>query len=209
MSVGYVIGNGESRKDFDLRKLNNFGPTYGCNALHRDYIVQNLVCSSISHLNEAIEFGMPIRSYVFTTNKLLTVSKDPNLKLLPEIPYTITHKNDQPENWNSGSYALLLGATQNKIVTILGFDFRGYGDRSFTKPFGDTNNIYKNTSNYPKANQKQRDMSYDVQQIGHIIEHFKDVKFIFINDWVPDTLLTHENSFKDNYENLEKQLLTI
>jgi len=52
-------------------------------------------------------------------------------------------------------------------------------------------------------------MSYDVQQIGHIIEHFKDVKFIFINDWVPDTLLTHENSFKDNYENLEKQLLTI
>ena len=45
MSIGYVIGNGESRKDFDIRKLNNQGATYGCNALMRDYNVQNLVCS--------------------------------------------------------------------------------------------------------------------------------------------------------------------
>ena len=51
-------------------------------------------------------------------------------------------------------------------------------------------------------------MGPDVQQVGHIIKHFSNVKFIFINDWVPETLLTHENSFQDTYENLEKQLLT-
>ena len=97
---------------------------------------------------------------------------------------------------------------QNKIVMILGFDFNGVGERSFSTPFGKVNNIYKDTNNYPSSNEKQRDMGPDVQQVGHIIEHFSNVKFIFINDWVPETLLTHENSFQDTYENLEKQLLT-
>ena len=208
MPIGYVIGNGESRKDFDLRKLNNFGPTYGCHALHRDYSVQNLVCTSNSMLNEAVQYDVDKKSYIHTTHKLLTISKNPNLKLLPEIPYKITHKNDQPENWNSGSYAILLGALENDIVTIIGFDFTGIGERSFTRPFGNTNNIYKNTTNYPKESDKQRDMAPDVQQIGHLVEHFKNVKFIFINDWIPDTLVSHSNSFQDSFENLEKQLLT-
>ena len=34
----YIIGNGPSRKDFDLNKLKATGQTYGCNALYRDFI---------------------------------------------------------------------------------------------------------------------------------------------------------------------------
>ena len=34
----YVIGNGPSRKGFDLNKLKETGQTYGCNALYRDFI---------------------------------------------------------------------------------------------------------------------------------------------------------------------------
>ena len=34
----YIIGNGPSRKDFDLNKLKASGQTYGCNALYRDFI---------------------------------------------------------------------------------------------------------------------------------------------------------------------------
>ena len=34
----YCIGNGPSRKDFDLNKLKATGQTYGCNALYRDFI---------------------------------------------------------------------------------------------------------------------------------------------------------------------------
>ena len=34
----YCIGNGPSRKDFDLNKLKSTGQTYGCNALYRDFI---------------------------------------------------------------------------------------------------------------------------------------------------------------------------
>ena len=34
----YVIGNGPSRKGFDLKKLEATGQTYGCNALYRDFM---------------------------------------------------------------------------------------------------------------------------------------------------------------------------
>lgn len=208
MSFGYIIGNGESRKDFDLRKLNNQGATYGCNGIMRDYNVQNLVCSHMRHLNEAVDFGLDKKSYVHANLRMSNVLKNPNIQLLPDVPYESTHKNDLAENWRSGSYALLLGAMQNKMVMLLGFDFNGVGERSFSTPFGKVNNIYKDTNNYPSSNEKQRDMGSDVQQVGHIIKHFSNVKFVFINDWIPETLLTHENSFQDTYENLEKQLLT-
>ena len=34
----YCIGNGPSRKGFDLDKLGATGQTYGCNALYRDFL---------------------------------------------------------------------------------------------------------------------------------------------------------------------------
>ena len=34
----YCIGNGPSRKDFDLNRLKATGQTYGCNALYRDFV---------------------------------------------------------------------------------------------------------------------------------------------------------------------------
>ena len=34
----YIIGNGPSRKDFDLNTLKQTGQTYGRNALYRDFI---------------------------------------------------------------------------------------------------------------------------------------------------------------------------
>ena len=34
----YCIGNGPSRKDFDLNRLKATGQTYGCNALYRDFM---------------------------------------------------------------------------------------------------------------------------------------------------------------------------
>ena len=33
----YCIGNGPSRKGFDLNRLKETGQTYGCNALYRDF----------------------------------------------------------------------------------------------------------------------------------------------------------------------------
>ena len=43
MSNVFVVGNGESRKDYDLNKLKGKGKIYGCNGLYRDFTPDVLV----------------------------------------------------------------------------------------------------------------------------------------------------------------------
>jgi hypothetical protein len=43
----FLIGNGESRKGFDLNKLKPYGKVYGCNAIYRDFVPDVLV--SVDH----------------------------------------------------------------------------------------------------------------------------------------------------------------
>ena len=33
----FIIGNGESRRNFDLNDIKGVAPIYGCNALYRDF----------------------------------------------------------------------------------------------------------------------------------------------------------------------------
>ena len=47
MSRVFCIGNGESRKNFDLEKLRPHGKIYGCNALYRDFMPD--VLTSVDH----------------------------------------------------------------------------------------------------------------------------------------------------------------
>ena len=48
-----VIGNGESRKDLDIKSLKL--PTVGCNAIFRDMVVDHLVCCDRRMLREALK----------------------------------------------------------------------------------------------------------------------------------------------------------
>ena len=51
MSNAFVIGNGESRKEYDLNKLKGKGKIYGCNGLYREFTPDALIAvdSGISH----------------------------------------------------------------------------------------------------------------------------------------------------------------
>ena len=44
MKFAFCIGNGESRKDFDVNALKPYGTVYGANAIFRDTTVDHLVC---------------------------------------------------------------------------------------------------------------------------------------------------------------------
>ena len=61
----YVIGNGESRKNFNLGLLDN-KITYGCNAIFRDYKVSVLVSKDLNITDELYQ------SDYLTTNKAYT-----------------------------------------------------------------------------------------------------------------------------------------
>lgn len=53
----FLIGNGESRKDFDLNKLKPYGKIYGCNALYRQYTPDVLVSVDHGIMHEIYQSG--------------------------------------------------------------------------------------------------------------------------------------------------------
>ena len=53
----FCIGNGESRKGFDLEQLRQYGRIYGCNALWRDFTPDVLICVDQGIMHEVYQSG--------------------------------------------------------------------------------------------------------------------------------------------------------
>ena len=53
----FCIGNGESRKGFDLEKLRPYGKIYGCNALYRDFTPDHLSAVDMGIMHEIYNSG--------------------------------------------------------------------------------------------------------------------------------------------------------
>jgi len=53
----FVIGNGESRKNFDLNLLKDKGKVYGCNGLYRDHKPDALICVDPGIMHEVYDSG--------------------------------------------------------------------------------------------------------------------------------------------------------
>jgi len=53
----FVIGNGESRRGFDLNKLRSLGTTIGCNALYRDFDPDYLISVDRAMVEEICRSG--------------------------------------------------------------------------------------------------------------------------------------------------------
>tara|TARA_B100000085_G_scaffold37582_1_gene30784 strand:- start:828 stop:1667 length:840 start_codon:yes stop_codon:yes gene_type:complete len=53
----FVIGNGESRKSFDLTKLKNHGKIFGCNGFYRDFVTDGLVSVDPGIMHEIYNNG--------------------------------------------------------------------------------------------------------------------------------------------------------
>ena len=128
----YIIGNGPSRKDFDLNTLNATGQTYGCNALYRDFIPD----------------------YIFSVDTKMTIKMcndkvyEKCIHYAPALEVNRPHGKDKlhltPNNphWISGNQAFWTAAVHgHKNIYLIGFDFRQYGKNQL-------NNIYQDTENY-------------------------------------------------------------
>ena len=53
----FVLGNGETRKQINLKSLNTGGKIYGCNALYRDYTPDALICVDGGMIHEVYSSG--------------------------------------------------------------------------------------------------------------------------------------------------------
>ena len=181
MSSVIVVGNGESRKYIDLKQI--AVPIIGCNALHRDLCVDHLITCDRRMLHEALtsENTSETKIYVRPENyhHFRKMVKDKRIQRLPELPYQGTLKQDEPRNWGSGGYAVLLAAQSDfDNVALIGFDLYGMDNR--------VNNIYKNSQHYLTADKPAVDPSYWQYQMAKVFECYPNKNFIIYNhqDWV-------------------------
>jgi hypothetical protein len=169
----YVIGNGESRKGINL---SNLRPLIGCNAIIRDFNVDHCVCVDRRMTDEVV--NMSYTSKIYTRkNWLNNYRKYNNVYPVPDLPYVGDQRWDEPMQWGSGPYAVLLAAMLSDArVNLIGFDL--YSNDKFV------NNIYKNTKNYDSGEKRSVDPRYWIHQIGMVFKTFNNINF---------TIYNHEN----------------
>ena len=170
----FVIGNGESRKEFDLNVLKEHGKIYGCNALYRDFSPDVLVSNDIEMIVELIESKyckdnacvfsdwniMPGEAYDMIKDDITnTVSVGSGDKFsvfgTEEKTYVLWTTDENIEKFSNhhmcvdtGTISLFLASQDLDVsdVYMLGFDIK-----DTLCSGGKNNNIYKDTDCYQSS----------------------------------------------------------
>ena len=192
-----VIGNGESRGKINLDSFKDTHILIGCNALHRDIVVDHLVCCDHRMVREALENPTTSNTTIHVRDNwhhyFRKIEKHKNVKLLPELPYQGILRPDKPVHWGSGPYAVLIAAQLNlPVVSLVGFDL--YGRQELV------NNVYKGTNNYSHSTSSAVDPSYWIYQIGKIFSLFPHIQFKVVNTegWAMPAEWQYDNVKKES-----------
>ena len=104
------------------------------------------------------------------------IQKHKNIQTVPVLPYAGELKQDKPDHWGSGGYAVLIAAELGfENITLVGFDLYSKNNQ--------VNNIYKDTANYAKATSHSIDHNYWVYQIAKVFQYYPHINFTIINDY--------------------------
>ena len=181
MSRAVVIGNGESRRAINLNLL-TADALIGCNAIHRDTVVDHLICCDRRMADEAANNPQTKNTLIYVRpawfHYFKKILKNKNIRTTPDLPYQGEYKKDDPDHWGSGGFAVLLAAQLGFTeIELIGFDLYPINSA--------VNNIYKGTKNYAQSGSQAIDYSYWVYQINRVFMHHPDQKFIIRNhrDW--------------------------
>lgn len=166
-----AIGNGESRSNINLTQFD--GIKIGCNAIHRNFFVDYLVAVDRRCVTEALQSNNCTNTTILTRPDWIGSFRDSRVKLVPTIPFSGTSRPDDPFQWGSGPYAVLLAALVSDTVKMIGFDLWGSNQK--------INNVYKGTINYNSTDSRAVDPSYWIYQISRIFQFYKDKYFIIYN----------------------------
>lgn len=176
-----VIGNGESRRNIDIASFHHH-TLIGCNAIHRDVVVDHLICCDQRMVREAVENPANKNTIIYVRDiwyhYFRKIRKNKNIRLVPNLPYQSDKRHDQPIHWGSGCYAVLLAALmQDTEISLIGFDLYAKENR--------VNNIYKDTNHYASSDSSPVDPAYWIYQIGQIFRYFPSKQFYIhnYNEW--------------------------
>lgn len=191
----YCIGNGPSRKGFDLSRLKAHGQTYGCNALYRDFIPDFIF---------SVDAKMTAQMCLDKVGKK-TIHYAPSLEVNRKHSKGMIHLIPNNPHWISGNQAFWTACVHgHKNIYLIGYDFKEYGK-------GQLNNIYQDTPCYGERN---GDAVYDgwLKQFRDCIKMRPYVKFTVVHDNPPEYLHHLQtgtdlgNSRVISYAELDKEL---
>lgn len=192
MSKAFVIGNGTSRKDFDLQRLVGKGKIYACNAVYRTFAPDFLIAVDPKMVHEIVANNYHLDGQVWTNfNKAYE-------------KYSQLHYFNPNKGWSSGPTALWKAATDwYQELYILGFDYQGLFDGKRV------NNIYSDTPNYKKSVEPATYYGNWLRQSESVIKEHSDITFYRVTkegDFNPTILNNHNNYKVITYEQFEKQV---
>ena len=188
----WILGNGESRSSIDVDKLHSM--KIGCNAIFRDFNIEKIVCVDRRMVNEAV---LASKSIIYTRKDWVDQYKGfSNVFTVPDLPYNGTARHDEPFNWGSGPYALLIGAQESNDCRMLGFDLYGIDKK--------VNNIYKSTQGYDNEDKRAVDPRYWIAQMSKIFQLYPYKKFTIYNypGWILPESWNQPNVKVDNISNI-------
>ena len=182
MKFAFCIGNGESRKNFDVDTLKPYGTVYGANAIFRDTEVDHLVCCDRRMAMETVSAGYTGK--VYTRKDWYSFFPYDNIKCLPDLPWTENDKWTQSFHMGSGLHAVNLALHNGAdVVVSIGHDFWGTGAKH--------NNLYKGTDNYADVVAPAVDPSFWIKQFVKFSQLYADKQFVFcqpdVNAWTKPT----------------------
>lgn len=166
MTIAYIIGNGPSRSEIDLRELKGKGTIYGCNALYRDYpqfdIPDYLVAIDDIIIDE-------IDNSLFPSDRFI---KPPEEDRFEDNKYNPLVRNRSNAGMNAMTEAVKAG--HDKIYCF-GFDFMlKTADRSL-------GNIYEGSPGYGRETRSRYiDNINRVNYMTYVAKKHPSANFVFV-----------------------------
>lgn len=176
--TAYIIGNGGSRKGFDLLLLKGRGTVFGCNALYRDYkrsspkyvLPDYLVAIDNPIITE-------IESSDFPSSRVLIPPEDEKWEPVELHWGRAVNKQWDPQRprSNAGMNAILEAIKlEYETLYVFGFDFLVVDQNTAMS------NLYDGTDCYGlETRANLQDTRNRMKYLGHVIENNPKTNFVF------------------------------
>ena len=184
----FIIGNGTSRKEFDLNSLQG-GTVFGCNALYREYMPDYLVSIDDGIIQEIMKSEFPKDKFIV-----------PPLEEQWEPAECNRNRPRSNAGMNAMHEAIKMG---HKLLFCLGVDFLIWDEAQ------SVSNIYEGSANYgPELKANFNDNVGRIRYLQWFAKKHKDVAFYFV--FQPTALLTSipdcDNIGFITYENMKEYM---
>lgn len=197
----FVIGNGTSRKDFDLVPLMDHGLLFGCNYFYRDMHPHVLVLSdeAITNTVAKVDKEWMMRNHVYSW--------------YPKAGGKIK-KVAFPEKTSAGLMAVYeaIETFGAKRIFLIGMDFFGLGSKG-SEDNGKINNMYVGKKHYAQSEEQVAPTYRNWQRrFQYVLQKYPDIEFFHVaplDGKSPERLIGapnfHQVTWEDLMNNLEHE----